>query len=183
MNKDSLLKRAKELENLIDLENKKILLGKKRYTNMGETLLTKAKLAERKLFNETDNNINTLFHRFKISEDIDKGNKENLSLLEKGLAEGNEFMKINRKQRKVKPAIVGETVDVSGVITPYDDKYEKLQYYAEKYRIPYKKGGVKKSFKNIANDIAAYEKKNLKRIQLMGMDKKYKELGHYIKII
>jgi hypothetical protein len=182
-NKDTLLKRAKELENLIELENKKILLGKNKYTNLGENLLTKAKLKERALFNEVDDNLNTLFHRFKVSEEKDKGNKENLSLLEKGLAEGNEMTKIINKKRKTKPTIVNETIDTTATILPYDDKFEKLQYYAEKYRIPYKKAGAKKSFKDLAHDIAAYEKKNLNRIKLGGLDKKYKELGHYIKII
>jgi len=183
MNKNNLLKRAKELEDMIELENKKTLLGKNRYTNMGRTLLSKSRTNEKEFFNAIDSNINTLFHRFKVSEDKEKGNKENINLLEKGLAEGNEMTKIFNKKRKTKPAIFGEEIDITGVVIPYDDKFEKLQYYAEKYRIPYKKGGVKKSFKDIARDIAAYEKKNLNKIKLAGMDKKYKELGHYIKII
>ena len=134
--------------------------------------------------NDLNKEADTLFHRFKVAEEKGKNNKDNLTLLERGLAGGNEFVKIHRKQQKNKPAVVNELVEVNmDTILPYDDKHEKLLHYAEKYRIPFSRSGMKKTLKELAHDIHKYEMKNIKHIMKFGLDKKYKEYGHYISLL
>jgi hypothetical protein len=85
-NKNTLLNRGKELEQAIALENRRVLLGKNKYTSMGKPLVNKGK----ELMMETEPE--TLFKRFDIAERKGINNKENLNLLEKGLMVGNEFI-------------------------------------------------------------------------------------------
>ena len=177
-NKNTLLNRAKELEQAITLENKRVLLGKNKFTSMGKPLTQKGKEIL------VDNEPETLFKRFNIAEQKGKNNKENLSLLEKGLMEGNEYIQLGKMKRKTKPAIVNETVETNFEnVIPYDNKHEKLLHYADKYRIPYSRGGVKKTLKDLAIDIHNYEMKHLKQLMKLGLDKKYKEYGHYLKLL
>jgi hypothetical protein len=112
----------------------------------------------------------------------DKNNKENLTLLERGLQEGNEFLQLNKKNKK-KPN-VNEVVEIGiQLATPYDDKYEKIIHYADKYKIPYHNSGFRKSYKDLAHSIRDFEVKNVKQIMKLGLDKKYHEYGHYINIM
>lgn len=121
----------------------------------------------------------------KYIEDTNKqsSNKENLTLLERGLQQGNEFKKLERKKKVVPAKVDTEHKIETEYSSPYEDKYEKFLYYAEKYRIPFSRGGFKKSFKELAEDIHKYEMKHLKHILKNGLDKKYQEYGHYISII
>lgn len=112
-----------------------------------------------------------------------KNNKENLTLLERGLQEGNEFKKISRRKKAVPAKVDTEHKTDTEYTSPYDDKYEKYLHYAQKYNIPFSKSGNKKSYKDLAEDIHKYEMKNLKKILKSGMDKKYKEYGHYISVV
>ena len=183
-NRDTLLKRAKELEDAVALEEKRILLGKNKHHSLGKTLLRKAKEIEHKNITDTEKGINTLFHRYMVAEEKGKNNKENLSMLEKGLMEGNEFVKLHQRKKRDKPAVVNEKVETDfETIIPYDDKHDRLLHYAEKYRIPYARAGVKKTLKELAHDIHKYEMKNIKQIMKLGLDKKFKEYGHYISLL
>jgi hypothetical protein len=177
-NKNTLLNRAKELEQAVNLENKRVMLGKNKFTSMGKPLIQKGK--EISVATEPE----TMFKRFNIAEQKEKNNRENLSLLEKGLMEGNEFIQLGKMKRKTKPVVVNETVEINFEnVIPYDNRHEKLLHYAEKYRIPYSRGGVKKTLKDLAIDIHKYEMKNIKKLMKLGLDKKYKEYGHYLKLV
>jgi len=176
-NKNILLHKMEELENAVKLENKKILLGKNRHTN-GSLSMLQIGLRER------GNKEPPLFTKYEQTLDKNALNKENLSLLERGYAEGNEFVKIRGKVRPIKPAIVNEIIETEYKnIKPYDDKYERLVHYAEKYRIPFKRAGVKKTLKELAQDVHRYEIKHIKSLMKIGLDKKYQEYGHYIKML
>lgn len=125
----------------------------------------------------------TLLERY--NEEIKKKDldKDNLTLLQKAIMEGNEYKKIQKK-KKIIPAKVDTEIKVElELAAPYDDKFEKYLHYAEKYRIPFTKGGIKKSYKELAQEIHKYEMKNLKHILNSGLDKKYKEYGHYINVV
>jgi hypothetical protein len=125
-------------------------------------------------------NTDTLLHRYEILKKREGTNKENLSLLERGFLEGNEFMKLNKKKKP----IVNETVEINiDVVKPYDDKFDKIIHYTDKYKIPYHENGSKKSYKQLAHDIHAFEMKHLKELMKKGIDAKYKEYGHYINIM
>ena len=60
------------------------------------------------------------------------------------------------------------------------DKFEKIVHYAEKYRIGFTKAGHKTTFRELATDIEAYEKKRWQDILLHGKDTKYDEYGLFI---
>ena len=179
--KNTLLARAKEIEDKLKLEEKKNILGKNKTTGMKKNLLKNKVIP---FFNEDliEKNKKTLLHRYEIAKKNGENNKENLTLLERGLMEGNEYTKLGRHKRK-KP-IVNETVEIDlNVVAPYDDKFDKYIHYADKYKIPYHHNGMKKSFKDLAHDIHKYEMKHIKEIIKNGLDKKYKEYGHYINIV
>jgi len=183
-NKNTLLKRAMELEQAIDLENNRMLLGKNKYHSMGRPLVRKAEAMHNTVNDDIEKLTNTLFHRYEVAGEKGTNNKDNLTLLERGLAEGNEFVKLHRKSRRTKPAVVSETIETNFEnVIPYDDKHERLIHYAEKYRIPFMKAGVKKSLKDLAHDIHKFEMKHIKQIMKFGLDKKYKEYGHYISLL
>lgn len=176
-NKNILLHRMEELENAVKLENKKILLGKNKNTSGSSSMLQIG-------LREGGYKEPPLFTKYEQVLDKNALNKENLTLLERGYAEGNEFAKIRGRVRSVKPAIVNEIVETEYKnIKPYDDKYERLVYYAEKYRMPFMRAGAKKTLKELAQDIHKYEMKHIKMLMKMGLDKKYQEYGHYIKML
>jgi len=125
----------------------------------------------------------TLLEKYIETMDKDKSNKENLTLLERGLQQGNEYKKLEKKKKVVPAKVDTEQKIETDYSSPYDEKYEKILHYAEKYRIPFSRMGAKKSYKNLAEDIHKYEMKNLKHIMKNGLDKKYQEYGHYISII
>lgn len=111
-------------------------------------------------------------------------NKENLSMLERMIDSNNDLIKLNRKKRKAVPARVDvEKKDILDKVIPYDEKFEKLIHYAEKYRIPFSRAGFKKTYKDLAEDIHKYEMKNTKLLVKNGLDKKYSQYGHYISIV
>lgn len=64
-----------------------------------------------------------------------------------------------------------------------DDKFEKLIHYADKYKIPYHLGGIKKTYKDLAHNIRDFEFKHLKKLIKLGLDQRYKEYGFYINIV
>lgn len=176
----TLLKRAKELEMQVELENKKILLGRHKNISKGRTLLQKG-FSENSNFNkELDNPSGTLFKRYEELETQNKKDRDRMTLLERSLFDRNEFVKLNK--RKTEPAKIVEQID--GKITEEkDDKYPRILHYALKYRIPLVSSGVKNSYKDLVNKIHKFEMKNLKSIMRGGLDKKYKEYGLYIKTI
>ena len=79
-NKDTLLKRAKELEQAVELEKQRVMLGKNKNNTTGKTLLKKAQDLENKYLNDLEKQTDTLFHRFKIAEEKNKNNKDNILL-------------------------------------------------------------------------------------------------------
>lgn len=176
----NLIIRGKELNDAVELENKKKMLGKNRFTNMGTPMLVKGKKYNSPLDMTSDTK--TLLHRYEILNKADKENKHNLTLLERGVMEGNEFLQLSKRKKK-KP-ITNEVVEIdTQIISPYDDKFEKIIHYVDKYNIPYHRGGQKKSYRDLAHDIRDYEVKNVKKLMKLGLDKKYKEYGHYINIM
>jgi hypothetical protein len=176
MNKN-LIMRAKDLENAVSLENKKILLNNSRINNIGRSMLSKGS-------NGFEKQNPTLLSSQELFNKKEGSNKENLSLLERGLLEGNEFVKIHIKGRVNKPAVVNEVVETRYKnITPYDDRNDKLMHYVDKYNLPYSRAGVKKTMKELAEDVHRFEKKHLKALIKTGLDKKYKEYGNYVKLI
>lgn len=176
----NLISRGKELKDAMELENKK-MLGKNRFTNMGTPMLVKGKKYNT-LLQDMENQQKTLLHRYQILNKADKENKHNLTLLERGVMEGNEFLQLHKRKKK-KP-INNEVVEIdTHIITPYDDKFEKIIHYVDKYKIPYHSGGNRKSFKDLAHDIRDFEVKNVKKLIKLGLDKKYQEYGHYINIM
>ena len=111
-----------------------------------------------------------------------KNVKNDLTMLERGLANENETKMLQRKKKIIQPPAKEKKV-MTELSSPHDDKFLKLQYYAGKYKIPFTRSGVKKSYKNLAEDIHKHEMLNIKNIIKNGLDKKYKEYGHYINII
>lgn len=169
MNKNSLLLRAKELEQKNKLESDR-MLNKNKYIDVGQNMLMKNKKQETE---------KTLLHRFETLKKSDN-NRNNLSLLERTYLENNDFIKSNRKKKPIDEVVVEVETNI---IEPQDGKYEKLIHYADKYRIPYHLGGVKKSYKDIAHNIRDFEIKHLKKIIKLGLDQRYKEYGHYINVV
>jgi hypothetical protein len=173
----NLIIRGKELNDAVELENKKKMLGKNRFTNMGTPMFGKNKKIQ-----DLTSNTKTLLHRYEILNKAEKNNKENLTLLERGLMEGNDFLQLSKRKKK-KP-ITNEIVEFdTKVISPYDDKFEKIIHYVDKYKIPYHSSAGKKSYRDLAHDVRDFEVKNVKKLIKLGLDKKYHEYGHYINIM
>lgn len=166
----NLLLRQKELSDRKELEDKKFLLGKNKTTGLSRTMLKK---------NIAEDKLDTLLHRYEILKKREGLNKENLSLLERGFLEGNEFMKLGKKKKPVDRVV---DVDIT-ILKPYDDKFEKIIHYTDKYKIPYHENGSKKSYKQLAHDIHAFEMKHLKELVKKGVNNKYNEYGHYINVV
>jgi hypothetical protein len=171
MNKNLLLLRAKELELKNKLESDR-MLGKNKYNDVGQNMLMKNKRRD-----ETEK---TMIHRFEFLKKYDNSDKNNLSLLERKYQENNDLIKSNRKKKPIDEKVVEIEMNI---VLPQDDKFEKLIHYADKYRIPYHLGGVKKSYKDIAHNIRDFEIKNLKKLMKLGLDQRYKEYGHYINVV
>ena len=178
--KNSLIARAKEIEDKLELENKKKLLGKNKNLGVKKNLLKNKVIP---FFNEDliERNKKTLLHRYEIAQKKGEDTKENLTLLERGLMEGNDEIKLGRHKRK-KPAVV-EKIEINNEVVPYDDRYEKYIHYIQKYNIPFLRAGIRKSFKDLANEIHRYEMKHKAKLVKQGLDSKYKEYGHYINIV
>jgi len=101
---------------------------------------------------------------------------------EKTLLERAEEIGKVKKDKRLKPAKVIEIVE-NNYVVPYDEKYDKLLHYAQKYKIKFFEAGRRKSYKDLAHDIHDFELKNKKKILNKGLDKEYKEFGMYIKSI
>jgi len=174
--KNTLLLRAKELEDAKKLEERKKMLGKNKTTGMARTLLDTAKIKK-----SLDT---TLIQRgLDYQRNLGK-DKTNLTLLEKGLLEGNEYMKLGNRQSK-KPIVndIVEIKDTNNLTTPHDEKFNKILHYAKKYKIPYHAHGVRKTYKQLLEEIHRYEIRNTKELVKQGLDSKYHEHGHYIKVV
>jgi len=140
-------------------------------------------MLKKKVLKKDQVEVNLLERSNQIINDAVK-NKENLSMLERMIDSNNDLIKLNRKKRKAVPARVDvEKKDILENVLPYDEKYEKLIHYADKYRIPFSRAGFKKTYKDLAEDIHRYEMKNTKILVKNGLDKKYKQYGLYISII
>ena len=140
-------------------------------------------MLKKKVLKKDQVEVNLLERSNQIINDAVK-NKENLSMLERMIDSNNDLIKLNRKKRKAVPARVDvEKKDILENVLPYDEKYEKLIHYADKYRIPFSRAGFKKTYKDLAEDIHRYEMKNTKILVKNGLDKKYREYGHYISIV
>lgn len=181
MYKNTLLARAKEIQDKLELEDKRKLLGINKNLGVKKNLL-KNKVVP--FFNEDliERNKKTLLHRYEIAMKKGEDTKENLTLLERGLMEGNDEIKLGRNKRK-KPAVVEKVEIKDGILAPYDDRYEKYIHYIQKYNIPFMRAGIRKSFKDLANEIHRYEMKHKAKLVKKGLDPKYKEYGHYINIV
>lgn len=125
----------------------------------------------------------SLLENYIVETGKNQSNKENLTMLERTLQQGNEFKVLERKKKAIPARVETEAKYETKHSTPYDDRYEKYSHYAEKYRIPFSRSGIKKTFKELAEDIHKYEKKYHKELIKNGLDKKYKEYGHYITTI
>lgn len=165
----TLIDRGKELNSAVKLEKQRILLGKHKYIERRKSLLSN-------LYDES--------RGLNIKLAIPRSDKKDLSLLERDVATQNDFIKKNRVDYK--PKVVGEFVYKPPIVeefknvTPYDDKFGKIHHYIEKYGISYMRNGRKKSNLDLATDIHKYEFKNLNKLKLLPLDKKYKEVGYYI---
>jgi len=174
----TLIQRGEELNNAVELEKQKIMMGRNKYTGYDKTLLEKS----REVLQPKDK---SLFERYADMQEKNLKNFDSQSMFDRSpMVEKEIFSNLNKKKKRTKPANVGALVDVSGKdVGVYDDKNDRLLYYAEKYRIPFTRAGVKKSYKDLAMDIHKYEMKNVKALMKMGLDKKYKEYGHYISLL
>jgi hypothetical protein len=161
----NLIERGKELQDALKLEQKKILLGKHKYASRAKNLLS--------------NNYKEILPYYVPKDSLliqaERKKREELPLIERDAEKQNEFI---RKEREARPSnlIVQEFTNVE----PYDDKLERLLYFADKYRIPYFRNGIRKSYADIARDVHKYEAVNKNKIKKLGLDKKYKIYGHYI---
>ena len=168
-----LLQRARELE--IQAQNEDYLLGKNKAKPKGENLLLKAKRIE-KIDEATKKRF--LFVLDKEQQILEAKSKENRDLFQKSMEKGVEFMKLGKK-KKHKPV---EVIDVEKLEEDGEiPKYEKIIYYAEKYRVPFMKSGIRKSYPELEKEIQSFEKKYLKQLLGNGKDKKYGEYGLFIK--
>ena len=168
-----LLQRAKELEQ--QAKNESYLLGKNKLKPKMETLFEKSKKlqaiddAQKKRF---------LFLLDKERQILEEKSKDSLNLLQKSLEDGVQFMKLGKKKKHIPVEVIEVSkLEEDGEIP----KYEKIIYYAEKYRIPFVHFGVKKSYGDLEKEIQKFEKKYLKQIIYNGKDKKYGEYGLFIK--
>ena len=101
---------------------------------------------------------------------------------EKTLLEMAEDIGKVKKEKRMKPARVIEIIE-SEYVVPYDEKYDKILHYAQKYKIKFFEAGRRKNYKDLAHDIHEFELKNKKKLLNKGLDKEYKEFGMYIKSI
>jgi hypothetical protein len=161
----NLIERGKELQGALKLEQSKILLGKHKYASRGRNLLSNSYKEVLPYYVPKDS----------LLIQAERKKKEELPLLERDAEKLTEFI---RKERASRPSnlIVQEFYEVE----PYDDKLERLLYFADKYRIPYFRNGIRKSYKDIARDVHKYEMVNKNKIKKLGLDKKYKIYGHYL---
>ena len=169
----NLLQRARELE--IQAENDSYLIGKNKAKPKGENLLLKADRinkvsdAQKKRF---------MFLLDKEQQILEMKSKENIDMLQKSLMSGVEFMKLGKK-KKYRPV---EVLDVGKLEEDGEiPKYEKIIHYAEKYRVPFMKSGIRKNYPELEKEIQSFEKKFLKELLGNGKDKKYGEYGLFIK--
>ena len=169
----NLLQRARELE--VQSKNDDYLIGKNKSKLRGENLLDRGKRidkvdeAQKKRF---------LFLLDKERQILEMKAKENRDMFQKSMEEGVEFMKLGKK-KKYKPVevIEVEKLEEDGEIP----KYEKIIHYAEKYRVPFMRSGIRKSYPELEKEIQSFEKKFLKQLLGNGKDKKYNEYGLFIK--
>ena len=161
----NLITRSDELQDALKLEQSKILLGKHKLASRARNLLSNG-------YKEVS--------PFVVPKDSlilqqEKKRREELPMLERDAEKLTEFI---RKERASRPSnlVVQEFTNVE----PYDDKLEQLLYFADKYNIPYFRGGVRKSYADIASDVHKYEAKNKNKLKKLGLDKKYKIYGHYL---
>jgi hypothetical protein len=169
----NLLERARELE--VQSQNDAYLLGKNKAKPKGENLLLKGERinkvsdAQKKRF---------MFLLDKEQQILEMKSKENRDLFQKSMEQGVEFMKLGKK-KKYKPV---EVIDVEKLEEDGEiPKYEKIIHYAEKYRIPFMKSGLRKNYPELEKEIQSFEKKFLKQLLGSGKDKKYGEYGLFIK--
>ena len=168
-----LIQRARELE--IQAKNDDYLLGKNKAKKKGENLLLKAKRIE-KVDDATKKRF--MFLLDKEQQILEMKSKENRDLFQKSMEQGVEFMKLGKK-KKYKPV---EVIDVEKLEEDGEiPKYERIIHYAEKYRIPFMKSGIRKSYPELEKEIQSFEKKYLKQLLGNGKDKKYGEYGLFIK--
>jgi len=168
-----LIQRARELE--IQAKNDDYLIGKNKSKPKGENLLLKGRRLE-KIDEATKKRF--LFVLDKEREILEAKSKENRDLFQKSMEQGVEFMKLGKK-KKYKPV---EVIDVEKLEEDGEvPKYEKIIYYAEKYRIPFMKSGIRKNYPELEKEIQSFEKKFLKQLLGNGKDKKYGEYGLFIK--
>jgi hypothetical protein len=168
-----LLQRARELE--IQAQNDNYLLGKNKAKLRGENLLDKGKRLEK--IDEAQKK-RFLFVLDKERQVLEMKAKENRNMFQKSMEEGVEFMKLGKK-KKHKPV---EVIDVEKLEEDGEiPKYEKIIHYAEKYRVPFMKSGIRKNYQELEKEIQSFEKKFLKQLLGNGKDKKYGEYGLFIK--
>ena len=168
-----LLQRGRELE--IQAQNESYLLGKNKAKPKGENLLQKTKRLDK--INEATKK-RFMFLLDKEKQILEDKSKENRNLFQKSMEEGVEFMKLGKK-KKYKPV---EVIDVEKLEEDGEiPKYEKIIYYAEKYRVPFMKSGIRKTYPELEKEIQKFEKKFLKQLLGYGKDKKYGEYGLFIK--
>lgn len=178
----NLILRGQELKEAVDLENKKILLGKYKNAERGLTLL------EKNIKEKNQNQSQSMIEIMKMKEEEIKEklkSNQKATMLEKSFTEGDEFVKLYQKKNKHLPTDVRTIEEMEKVksILSHDEKHDKILHYVEKYRIPYQLNGTRKSFKHLLGDVHKYEQKNKSRIIKSGLDKKYKEFGHFITTI
>jgi hypothetical protein len=168
-----LIQRARELE--LEAKNNDYLLGKNKTKLRGEDLIAKGRRlekiddAQKKRF---------LFLLDKERQILEQKSKDNLNLIQKSMEGGVEFMALGKK-KKYRPV---QVIDIEKLEDDSDiPKFEKIIYYAEKYRIPFVHFGIKKSYGELEKEIQKFEKKFVKQIAQTGKDRKYGEYGLYIK--
>jgi hypothetical protein len=168
-----LLQRARELE--LQAKNDDYMIGKNKAKLRGTDLLQRGKQLEK-----IDDAVKKrfMFLLDKERQVLEMRAKENRDLFQKSMEEGVEFMKLGKK-KKYKPV---EVIDVEKLQEDGEiPKYEKIIHYAEKYRIPFMKSGLRKNYPELEKEIQSFEKKFLKQILGSGKDKKYGEYGLFIK--
>jgi hypothetical protein len=168
-----LLERARELE--LQAKNDDYMIGKNKAKLRGTDLLQRGKQLE-KIDEATKKRF--MFLLDKERQVLEMRAKENRDLFQKSMEEGVEFMKLGKK-KKYKPV---EVIDVEKLQEDGEvPKFEKIIHYAEKYRVPFMKSGIRKTYPELEKEIQKFEKKFLKQILGTGKDKKYGEYGLFIK--
>lgn len=170
-----LLQRARELE--IQAKNDDYMIGKNKAKLRGTDLLQRGKQIEK--IDEAQKK-RFMFLLDKERQVLEMRAKENRDMFQKSMEEGVEFMKLGKK-KKYKPV---EVIDVEKLQEDGEiPKFEKIIYYAEKYRVPFLKSGIRKTYPELEKEIQKFEKKFLKQILGSGKDKKYGEYGLFIKTV